>query len=238
MTILLREITHNQEILNYQLVLSKRRTLAIMVYPDQSVIVKAPLRTNIEDIQDFVKKRAAWIKSKIQHFEKFTSRRPPKKYIDGEIHFYLGNAYPLKLLSGTKTQVLLKEACIELTCKDISNSESVRKILEAWYVQQAKIVFETLMLPCWQIFNRPQYKLPKLRVRKMKTRWGSISLRTLMMTLNSELLKSSKECIEYVIFHEFCHLKYRYHNSQFYHLLGQVLPEWKEWKVKLESSIF
>ena len=77
-----------------------------------------------------------------------------------------------------------------------------------------------------------------LKVRKMKTRWGSLSLKTRTMTLNSELIKTPKECIEYVIFHEFCYLKHRFHNVKFYRLLGQLLPDWKERKTKLEKAPF
>ncbi|MEA3466181.1 MAG: M48 family metallopeptidase [Thermodesulfobacteriota bacterium] len=44
-----------------------------------------------------------------------------------------------------------------------------------------------------------------------------------------------KECIDYVIIYELCHLKY--HNPEFYKFLDSVIPEWKKVKHKLELSV-
>ncbi|MBU4485696.1 MAG: M48 family metallopeptidase, partial [Candidatus Delongbacteria bacterium] len=79
-------------------------------------------------------------------------------------------------------------------------------------------------------------EIPKIVVKKMKTRWGSLS-QSGILTINIELIKAPKECIDYVITHELCHLKYKDHSPKFYKLLESILPEWKKLKHKLELSL-
>ena len=70
----------------------------------------------------------------------------------------------------------------------------------------------------------------------MKTRWGSLSKRE-TLTLNIDLIRAPKECIEYVIIHELCHLKFHDHSTEFYHLLEKIMPNWKNFKHKLEVNM-
>ena len=57
------------------------------------------------------------------------------------------------------------------------------------------------------------------------------------MTLNAVLIQAPRECIEYVIFHELCHLSYHGHGARFYQLLSAVAPEWEARKRQLETTI-
>ena len=59
-----------------------------------------------------------------------------------------------------------------------------------------------------------------------------------MVTLNPELVKAPKECIDYVVTHELYHLKYHDHSPEFYKLLDAVIPGWEKVKHRLELSLF
>ena len=48
------------------------------------------------------------------------------------------------------------------------------------------------------------------------------------------LIKAPRECIDYVVLHELCHLKEHNHSSRFYRLLQQHMPKWAEVKQKLD----
>ena len=67
----------------------------------------------------------------------------------------------------------------------------------------------------------------------MKTRWGSCNPKTPYINLNLKLIEKSKRAIEYVILHELIHLKYPYHNREFYDYLGLYMPDWRERKLRL-----
>jgi predicted metal-dependent hydrolase len=68
----------------------------------------------------------------------------------------------------------------------------------------------------------------------MKKQWGSCSPRGNIL-LNPHLVKAPRECIDYVILHELCHLKEHNHSPEFYRLLNQLMPDWKQIKAKLDG---
>ena len=55
------------------------------------------------------------------------------------------------------------------------------------------------------------------------------------LMLNPHLVKASKECIDYVILHELCHISEHNHSEKFWRLLTKVMPGWKEVKFKLDE---
>ena len=94
----------------------------------------------------------------------------------------------------------------------------IQKLLEEWYLQKASTCFHAVFHLVWERFTTTAVAKPSLKIRKMKTRWGSLSNRG-RLTLNLDLIKAPKECIEYVVIHELCHLAHRHHDSDFYKLL-------------------
>lgn len=70
----------------------------------------------------------------------------------------------------------------------------------------------------------------------MDKRWGSLS-RKGRLTLNVNLIQTPKECIEYVVIHELCHLIHHNHGTEFYKLLDRILPDWMKRKHKLEMTL-
>ncbi len=77
---------------------------------------------------------------------------------------------------------------------------------------------------------------PRLALRAMKTRWGSLSPAG-TMTLNVDLIRAPQRCIEYVVCRELCHTAHRDHDVRFYRLLGRVMPDWEKRKEQLEDAL-
>jgi predicted metal-dependent hydrolase len=76
---------------------------------------------------------------------------------------------------------------------------------------------------------------PSVRIRRMKTRWGSCTAKG-VITLNLRLIQVQREMIEYVLVHELCHLREHNHSPAYFRLLDRALPEWREWKRRLNST--
>jgi predicted metal-dependent hydrolase len=76
----------------------------------------------------------------------------------------------------------------------------------------------------------------RLIVRTMQSRWGGLS-RADTMTLNVNLVRASRPCIEYVVTHELCHVKHRDHDAHFYKLLDQLMPDWEQRKRRVETAL-
>lgn len=230
-----RAVVYGGEEIPFQLAFFKRRSLEISVHPDKSVFVKAPEGTVHEAIEAKVKKRARWIKRQIRYFEQFDPRTPSRKYVSGESHLYLGKKYRLKIELGSDNSVVLK-AGFFIATSTISKPGHVESLLSDWYREKADFHLNKVFSDCWEKFKRPDSEKPTIKIMQLKKRWGSLS-KNRTLTLNRDLIKTPKECIEYVIIHELCHLEHHHHGPEFYRLLERTLPDWIKRKHKLEMTL-
>jgi predicted metal-dependent hydrolase len=77
--------------------------------------------------------------------------------------------------------------------------------------------------------------IPEVRVRLMKTRWGSCNIPAQRIWLNAQLAAYPPECLDYVIVHELVHFLERGHNKRFYSLMSKAMPEWMNYKKTLDA---
>ncbi len=230
-------VKYGDRAIDFQIIRRSRKTLEISVQPDGKVIVVSPLDSSLELIMAKVKKRAPWILTQKKFFDQFNPRTPERQYIGGESHLYLGRKYRLKIEAGNSDEIKLRGGFFHITLKEKRHenvSSHTKSILDQWYLIQAQPVFNEVYQSVLL-----KWKIPKptiLKIRVMKTRWGSLSKRG-TITLNPSLIKAPRECIEYVITHELCHTVHDDHSAKFYKLLAQKMPDWKRRKQRLEDSL-
>lgn len=206
----------------------------IKVHPDCRVVVSAPEEADDQAVLTAVKKRGRWIYRQLRNFRKQLEYITPRKYISGESHYYLGKQYLLKVIEEPAglQRVKMLRGKLEVSLRQKS-PEKVRQLLIDWYKTRAKDVFAKrleAMLEQALWVNAP----PQLRILTMQTQWGSCSPNG-RLTLNPNLVKAPRECIDYVILHELCHLAEHNHSERFYRLMGQVMPDWEKIKKRLDG---
>jgi len=76
----------------------------------------------------------------------------------------------------------------------------------------------------------------EVRIKQMKTRWGSCNAQARRIWLNLELAKKPPECVEYVLVHELVHLLERQHSERFRALMDQFLPNWALLRAELNRA--
>lgn len=210
-----------------------RKTMSISVLPDCSIIAVAPTGSAVTDIVQRVRKRARWIKRQLDYFDQFKPLTPPRRFVAGETHLYLGRQYRLKFFDGDSEGVKLKGRFFQITARDTS-LERAQTLMSQWYGLRAADVFQRRLSLCLKRF--PETKHPDLKLRKFKARWGGMSPKGIL-TLNPDLVRAPLECIDYVITHELCHMEFPHHGPEFWALLKQKLPDWQRLKHKLEMSL-
>lgn len=219
--------------IRFQLEFSKRKSLGITITPDLHVRVNAPEGASLEKIKEKVWNRAPWIIKQESFFLSFQPKTPPRKFVAGESHLYLGRLYTLKFKVGKKNDVHRKRNVIEVTS---ANRRNVKKLLLKWYRMHARIEFAKIAEPLVQKFKKYNVEPKGIYLQNMPTRWGSCTPKGKII-LNPELIKAPKKCIEYVIIHELCHLVHRGHTQKFFELQKRMMPDWVKWKMKLEKLL-
>lgn len=214
--------------------LASRQTLAIEVHPDSRVLVRAPINCPEALIAQRVHRRAAWISRQLAEFERYRPRTPARQYINGESHLYLGRQYRLKLISGEAASVTLTRGQLRVSLPGELAPERVKAWLHRWYLDRARTVFTEVLDA--SLLHFKGVEPPRMIVRAMQSRWGSLS-RAGSMTLNVNLVRAPRPCIEYVVTHELCHTQHRDHDARFFKLLGQVMPDWEQRKQRLEAAL-
>lgn len=168
---------------------------------DGPLNVSAPVGTTPEAIRHFVQSRRHWIQAQRERLGRRTAPVP-----SGFVR-YLGALVDERELCGDtppqgRTAVLQARLRREL-------HERLAACLDIWQ-------------------PRLQLYATSWHVRRMKSRWGSCIPATGRLCFNAELIRHAPECIEYVVVHELAHLAVRGHNPQFWNLVAQALPDWKQ----------
>lgn len=217
------------------------RKVIIKVHPNQRVVAVVPHDAKEDAIQKAMLKRARWIWQSIDDFSKQTDSAFPKRYVSGETQFYLGKRYVLKLIidSNQVPSVKLSRGKLNVTLKQETGSgtddrlRKVKPLIDSWYQTKAKGVFHERLA---ELLPKTSWVsgIPSFRVMAMKKQWGSCSSKGNLI-LNPHLVKAPKECIDYVILHELCHIAEHNHSERFWRLLTQVMPDWKEVKARLDE---
>jgi predicted metal-dependent hydrolase len=192
--------------------------------PIGRVTVSAPFDMNPDTVRLFCISKLGWIR-KQQAKLLGQERESPRQYLNRESHYFLGERYLLKIVERDAVpSVSLKHGTLELHVRPGSTREQKDEILQAWYRERLREIALPIVS---KLEAMMKVKASELRIRTMKTRWGTCSTESKRIWLNTELAKKSAECIEYVVTHEMVHLLERNHNQQFLAHMDSLIPNWK-----------
>jgi predicted metal-dependent hydrolase len=221
----------------FHLEYSDRKTLGIEVHPDQHVLVKAPVGSSISTIQSKVSNRASWITRQQRKFATYAPKLPAPEYKSGEGYRYLGRQCRLKVIQSDHQSIRLWAGRLEVHTPDVQNQDDIERLVKAWYRDRAQSIFTARYQICLRIASRYGIQSQQgFELRTMTKRWGSCSSQG-KITLNPLLVSAPKDCIDYVIMHELCHLKCHNHSPDFYRLLSLIMPNWQVHKNYLDTRI-
>lgn len=219
----------------YFLVPQKRKTLSLTVRPDMTLLVKCPHEVTEEKVEIFLRKKWSWLNKQLRFFEKFERAFYEKEYVSGESFLYLGRQYQLIVKRSAEDKVSLTRGVLYIfTSQKVRDGEYNKKLIDRWYKGKIKKVFNERYFETTKLFDYKEN--PSFIIKKMNKRWGSYT-NSGRILLNPRLIHASKDCIDYVIAHELCHVKYKNHDKRFYKLLDSKISNWEKVKEKLELRL-
>lgn len=202
------------------------KNLHLGVYPPGGrVRVAAPQRLDDEAIRLAIVSRLAWVRRQRMVFEQ-QDRQSKRELVTGESHYFAGRRYRLDVVEQDQppTLAVRNNSILELVVRPGTTRAKRDAVLQRWYREHLRAELPTL-LGKWQ--PMVGVTVSEVRIKKMKTRWGSCNVETRRIWVNLELAKKPPECLEYILVHEMVHFLERHHNERFGELMDRLMPSWR-----------
>jgi predicted metal-dependent hydrolase len=210
-----------------QIIRSKRKTIAIIVQRDGTVVVRAPLKAPEALIRQFVESKSGWINAKKAQ----AMKHPPlaaRQFKAGEKFPFLGQAYPLSVVKGQKAALKFENGFF-LNERFLPNAQPV---FEKWYKSAA---LRVLTARVNALATQHGFRYGKIRITSARTRWGSCSAKgTLSFTWR--LVLAPMEVVDYVVVHELAHLQVKNHSKTFWAAVAALMPDYKRRMAWLKAN--
>ena len=202
----------------YEVVISKKnnKNTYIRVKEDMKIYVSTNYFVTKRQIKDVLDRNIDYLRKTIKKVER------KKEKID--FFYYLGNKYDIIIMPGSDVTIIENTIYVE----------SIDK-LQKWYKKEARKLFQERLDYIYPKFSE-DIPYPKLRIRKMTTRWGVCNRKNLTVTLNLDLMKYDITKLDYVIVHELSHFVHFNHSSAFWNVVEKYCPKYKQIKKELKEE--
>jgi len=201
------------------------------------VVINAPWYTTSSQIQRIVEEKKQWILNKIKEYE--ASCEQKKAYTKIKTVKVLGKDYDLEVqyknikapslsIENNQIQVLLPNKF-----KKMENEEMVTILMNKMYEKIAEKEIERAMEKTRILLElAPEdYEIKRIDNILGICKEGKI-------TINPDIAMYSKEVIDYIVLHEFCHLKYKNHTKSFYNVIKTYMPNYEEYAKELNGMAY
>jgi predicted metal-dependent hydrolase len=213
----------------YQLDLRLRKTIGLKITAN-GLVVHAPKRISVTQLQQVLLQKAAWIQQKLAWRE--TNQVAPMQWQDGEPLLFMGQDIVLTLQHhATNKAVVLQGNQLLVRSPQVDQPAFVaRKVLQ-WYAQQALPDFKRRVeLVAAQMGE----KITSVALSNAKSRWGSCNSRK-QIRLNWRLIQAPPHIIQYVVCHEMAHLREMNHSARFYAVQARLFPLYEQAEKELRA---
>ena len=231
-----RTVAFDDQELTYTLEHKQVKNLNLRIRKDGSVYVSANPMVPADEVDDFVIRKSEYITRAVNQFHMMEQYQPePKRYVSGETFYLQGRGVRLQVIQDKKDSLTSDGVYIFLRVKDPDDFDKKRRMVTKYLDQQCREIFEQELNELYPVFQKYDVVKPQLRIRDMDTRWGSCLAKKGIITLNKRLLEAPRNCIQYVVMHELCHLVHPNHSKHFYQFLTMMMPDWRQRKEALDK---
>jgi predicted metal-dependent hydrolase len=196
------------------------------------VTLTVPTRTRREVARAYAVSKIGWIREQRAKLQS-QARETPRQFIERESHYLWGRRYLMSVVvEEARPSVRLSHRRIALAVRPGSTRAKRDQVMQEWHRSLLHEVVPSLIQK-WEAklgVNVSGYFL-----QRMKTKWGSCNHGAGNIRLNTELVKKSKDLLEYVVVHEMVHLVEPTHSERFVALLNKHYPTWREARAELNE---
>mgnify|MGYP000338785224 FL=1 len=200
---------------------------------DGYIELSVPQRMAQRDLENFVRRRRAWIDERLRLLRVRAEKSAPL-YAEGERIRLWGQEYPIVCVPLTHGKAYAEYAngMIVLHAAQTADVNVRRAAIGALYRAELAAAIEREAPACETVVGK---HAALWRIRAMKTRWGSCNVRTAAITLSLQLAQYDVCALRYVITHELTHLWVRGHDARFYARMDRYFPNWRNVRRELNA---
>ncbi len=206
--------------ITYTLVTKQVKNINMRISSRGEIVVSANPFVPMEKIDDFVSSKASWIIKNLKSIEE----KAQHTMIDDKHIMLFGNSLKIRKTTGKYNHVSYDKDTLYVQCKPGSDSE---KVIRQFLDKLCKDVFLDIATLTYGSLSDYHLEFPQIKIRDMKSRWGSCTPAKNSITLNKKLIHYPFEFMEYVILHEFVHFIQPNHSKAFYHIIENYMPDYK-----------
>jgi len=210
---------------------SPRRSVTVRLLDTQSLLIRAPLKMPLQDIQVSLKRCERWLCGRLAKAQRLHNHPVNHSVNPDSLILYQGTCCRLQFATAprqTKVQVHHQANTITLSFPHLAAMDRAEDELLRWLRQQA----DAVLLPRTRLWaDRLQLQPAKVVLRDQSSRWGSCSSRR-TISLNWRLIMAPLRIVDAIIIHELCHLAEMNHSARFWRLVHAQVPDYaacREW---------
>jgi len=211
-----------------KIIRSKRKTIALQITDNATLIVKAPLETNEEVINKVITKHLRWIEKKKNEVLSRDPQFTKKEFLNGEGFLYLGKSYKLYIVNEQDMPLKFDNAYFLL--KDYQ--PMAKQLFINWYKEKA---YEKISERVQWYARKRGFTYNKISITDANIRWGSCSPKG-NLNFSWRLIMAPLSVIDYVVVHELAHLEQKNHSKAFWNIVKMLLPDYEKSKDWLKNN--
>ncbi len=221
--------------ISYELTRKPVKNINLRVRADGSVGVSASPQIPLEEIERVLRAKEEFLLRALDRFAAQPVLPDPGDYAAGAVVFLLGRPHRVVLEQGDENRVQQAGDTLRLTVTDPDCAALRKRTMETWLQSRCRQVTQDLCRQHQPALAPLGVPLPQVRVRSMRSRWGSCQPGKGRVTFARQLLQAPLPCVEYVVCHELVHFVHLNHAKAFYDRLAQILPDWKARRQRLNT---
>ena len=206
--------------ITYTLVTKQVKNINMRISSKGEVVVSANPFVPMDKIDDFVSSKVSWI---VKH-QKSMQERSQKSMIDDKHIILFGNSLNIRKTTGKYNHVSYDKDTLYVQCREQADPE---KVIRQFLDKLCRDVFLDIATLTFRSLSDYHLEFPDVKIRDMKSRWGSCTPAKNSITLNRKLIHYPFEFIEYVVLHEFVHFIQPNHSKAFYNIIENYMPDYK-----------
>lgn len=201
------------------------------------VVVKAPWYYTNTQIQDIIEEKRQWILNKIKEYE----LAQDKKYIRNEIVKLLGEDCKVIInYKNLKKPTLTVEGkdikiCLPNKYKKLNREEILVKLIEKLYDLVAEKEIEPIME---KVRKQLGFAPEDYEIKRINNKMADCVTEKGVIVINPDIVKFDKQTIEYILIHEFAHLKYKTHSKKFNDMINEHINNMSKYTAVFDNIRF